>query len=115
MFGEEAAAEVVSDDGNVDFEALTSLIAAERSEKMTSDLTEKYGEDAAAFVSETGEVDHEGLKAYLEANGFEPPEKGQGGPPTGGMLGGGMPMGYGPQGETTTTSQSTLNFLDIFA
>lgn len=114
VFGEEAVSSVVSEDGTIDFESLTSLISAERSEQMTEDLTEKFGEEAAAFVSETGEIDHEGLKAYLEESGFEPPEK-PSGPPPGGVFGGGQPMGYGPQGEATSTSNNALNFLDVFA
>lgn len=108
VFGEEAASEVVGEDGTVDFEALTNIIAAERTEEMTADLTEKFGEDAAQFVSDTGEIDHEGLKAYLAESGIEPPE----GPPPGGR--GGEPTGYGPDGEGTNNDDA-LSFLSMFA
>ena len=112
VFGEDADG-IISEDGEVDFSALSSLIGEKRSEEMSADLVEKFGEDAAQFVSDTGEIDHEGLKSFLEESGFEPPEKPEGKPP-GGMFGGGEPTGYGPSGQTTS-SDSALSFLDMFA
>ncbi|ACT58241.1 hypothetical protein [Hirschia baltica] len=121
QFGTEADG-IVSEDGDVDFDALTDLLTKSAAEDMQTKLTERFGEDAASIVNDSGEVDHEALSALMEANGNQgpPPPKGDGnGNETmdflKSMLGeSGIASGYGSRGQAQNTSNTT-SFINLVA
>lgn len=108
-----AASGIVSDSGEVDYEALSSLMVEareeqmrEREERMMANLTGRFGEDAAASVlGDDGEIDHEAVRNLFAENGETPPPPpgGRGGGPGGGVV--------GAYGATGGQSSPLIDFL----
>lgn len=72
-FGEDGAA-LISDDGEVDFSGLATLMDEQRAERRMAHLTEHLGEDIVGqFTLDDGSLDFEGLKSYAEENGLDMP------------------------------------------
>lgn len=101
-FGSEAGG-IVSEDGTVDFEALSSLLVEQREARMQASLAERFGSEAVASVTgEDGEIDHEALRALVGESGTDMPP-----PPRGGE------GGYGPSGGAAGGGRDPL--IDLFA
>ena len=107
-FGDEAEG-IVSEDGEVDYEALSSLLVEKTAERTAQHLTDKFGEDAAQFVTEDGAVDHEGLVAWLDEQGVEAPSAPP--PPPPGSTSNAM-AGYG---QMAPDSEMILSFIEMLA
>lgn len=101
---------VISENGVVDLNALSSLIAEERATTTRSDLTARFGDEAAGFVNDVGEIDQDGLRALADSRGQAlreedlEPQTGFSGAPV---------SGYSPTGQARTVAPQ--NFLTVFA
>ena len=92
-FGTDASG-IVSDSGDIDFDSLSEMLAdareaqkQQRDDRLVTDLTDRFGEEAALSVlDENGDIDHETVRALFAQSGDMPP------PPPGGA--GGQIGGY---------------------
>ena len=101
---------VVSESGVVDLDALTNLIAEERTATTRTDLAARFGDEAANFVSDRGDVDLDGLRSFAQERGFDVRNEDLE-PQTG--FSGAQISGYSPRGQATVSAPQ--NFLSIVA
>lgn len=107
-FGDDVVG-IVSEQGDVDLEALADRIAQERAANFTSELSSRYGEQAAEFVSDRGDIDEAALQDYLRNLGYE--DDYQAPPPP--RFGQSETTGYSPQ--ASQTYERLPGFISIYA